>query len=166
MKPKSDEKKSEKVPAISVSPSDVITASTGVRPMDNHESLHDQAKGLPRHFKPMASVKPKMLKQLVRMNSDSDLHIQPISSEEERVLETLDEIALLHTIAEKKPDIRDNKDKVMLLNQGPIKPPAPGVVGHGRGGGKRLLVKQKSLNRTLSTSVLRIKQKKSTFWNT
>jgi len=81
----------------------------------------------------------------VRMNSDSDLHIQPISQEEERVLETLDEIQLLHNIS-KAPQIINNQNAEANKKK------------------KMLLVKQKSLNRTLSTSALRIKKKRPGFW--
>lgn len=136
----------------------------------------------------MASPTKKLLaKKLVRMNSDSDLHIQHMSKEEESVLDTLDEIDLLHNIA-KTPN---------LLNDGASSPsrrfggiyasaattttPAnnllqiPGAPSTSSSGteqqqspnrDKRKLMKQKSLNRTLSTSVLRIKKKRCTFWNT
>ena len=105
---------------------------------------------------------PKPKKQLLRMNSDSDLHIQPISSEEERVLETLDEIDLLHNIA-KTPNILGSGSGGP---PGGLKPPGSGSGAPPSTTDKRKLVKQKSLNRTLSTSVLRIKKKRCAFWNT
>ena len=110
---------------------------------------------------------PKIAKGLVRMNSDPKI----LPSSEEARLEALDEIDLLHKIA-KTPNI---------LKEGPIgKPINIGGVGKGNAanasatlvppgqksatGNKNKLVKQKSLNRTLSTSVLRIPKKRS-FWS-
>lgn len=119
------------------------------------------AQGSPVH-------KLRMLKPLVRMNSDSDLHIQPISQEEASVLETLDEIDLLHNIAKTPNLLSGDKSKANLLKV-PVSGSdsiATGKVTAPPGGDKRKLVKQKSLNRTLSTSVLRIKKKRCTFWNT
>jgi hypothetical protein len=96
----------------------------------------------------------------MRMNSDSDLQIQAMSSEEERVLDTLDEIDLLHNIA-KTPNVLGSATGGSAGHL--LKPPGSLAVGPAD---KRKLVKQKSLNRTLSTSVLRIKQKRCAFWNT
>ena len=124
-----------------------------------------------------AALLKKMKKppMLVRMNSDSDLQIQPMSSEEERVLDTLDEIDLLHNIA-KTPNLLGGSGANGAKNAGGLlKVPgssAGQAAGSSGGSGgpavkdKRKLVKQKSLNRTLSTSVLRIKKKRCAFWDT
>lgn len=140
----------------------LTSGSGGLTRQASLPAAPDSPSGRPR----AALGKAKLPKQLIRMNSDSDLHIQPISSEEERVLETLDEIDLLHNIA-KTPNLLGSNASLGHH----LKPPAgPGAGAGGGGGGgdgdKRKLVKQKSLNRTLSTSVLRIKKKRSTFWNT
>ncbi len=120
----------------------------------------------------------KQFKPFVRMNSDSDLHIQPFTQEEERVLETLDEIDLLHNIA-KTPNILGSRipSSGVAGDSTGGKPPPPAASSAAAAAAlnaaassedkkKRLLVKQKSLNRTLSTSVLRIKKKRCAFWDT
>lgn len=99
---------------------------------------------------------------LVRMNSDSDLHIQPMSSEEERVLDTLDEIDLLHNIAKTPNLLKVNAEAAAANNSAAAGNKAAATAA----AKKKLLVKQKSLNRTLSTSVLRIKKKRCAFWDT
>ena len=98
-------------------------------------------------------------KKLYRINSDSDLHIQHITKAEESVLETLDEIALLHC-----NKIGDDRDKSLVSKIGSEKVQS-GAFNRERGTEKNKFMKQKSLNRTLSTSVLKIKKRRSGFWN-
>jgi hypothetical protein len=106
-------------------------------------------------------------KPLIRINSDSDLHIQQISQEEERVLETLDEIQLLHNMA-KAPKLIGNGN-LAKNSSGKLASAVSAVSNASNASADRkklLLVKQKSLNRTLSTSALRIKKKRPGFWQT
>ena len=111
---------------------------------------------------------PKIAKGLVRMNSNP--HILP--SEEEGREDTLDEIDLLHNIA-KTPNMLSLTANGGKKGGGGLGVGLGGAPGH-EGGAigknaspadrKKLLVKQKSLKKTLSTSVLRIPKKK-TFWS-
>ncbi len=113
--------------------------------------------GRHRLLPPPASLSSKPI--LVRMNSDPKM----LPSCEEQLGDTLDEIDLLHKIA-KTPN--------MLLSVNSAAAAENNKADNGGGGGgvsstgnkNKLLVKQKSLNRTLSTSVLRIKKKRS-FWS-
>ena len=135
------------------------------------------ANGSPLHARFLNNNKlpPKIAKGLVRTNSDPKI----LPSSEESRLDTLDEIDLLHKIA-KTPNILKEGGPIHLDSSGRVKLGGSGVGGTGSGGikppgkpglmvppgkgGKNKLVKQKSLNRTLSTSVLRIPKKRS-FWS-
>eukprot|EP00095_Tigriopus_kingsejongensis_P004169 maker-scaffold53_size449031-snap-gene-2.13 protein:Tk04169 transcript:maker-scaffold53_size449031-snap-gene-2.13-mRNA-1 annotation:"camp-specific 3 -cyclic phosphodiesterase" len=108
---------------------------------------------------PRRKIHPKLAKGLVRMNSNP--HILP--SEEENREDTLDEIDLLHNIAKTPNMLKGHDGKCLSLNPGGFTPGGLGDNGL-KGAANRKLVKQKSLNRTLSTSVLRIPKKK-TFWS-
>ncbi|TRY75795.1 hypothetical protein TCAL_15581 [Tigriopus californicus] len=109
---------------------------------------------------PARKIHPKIAKGLVRMNSNP--HILP--SEEEHKMDTLDEIDLLHNIAKTPNILKGHDGKRATLNPG--NGSGGGLAGQDGSGriGEKKLVKQKSLNRTLSTSVLRIPKKK-TFWS-
>lgn len=101
-------------------------------------------------------------KPFIRMNSDPKM----LPSSQEQLLDSLDEIDLLHKIA-KTPNMLNDRGAAAAAAAGSrLAPPNSGPAGPAspQKSSRNKLVKQKSLNRTLSTSVLRIKKKRS-FWS-
>ena len=103
-------------------------------------------------------------KTLVRMNSDPKMlpSSEDARKEEKMDLDSMEELELLHKIAKAPNLLKTDAAGGGKPKQGKVV--TVPVITSDAAGNKKKLVKQKSLNRTLSTSVLSI-PKKRTFWS-